>query len=133
MTIQERYEGIQNVLYKCGAEGCLFLCLCSIAEEVTGKPVDLVGAIRTCQKNWSLAADFNCNDSIRILSTLTGREWKRFEVTDPQFIAADNQYTVAKYVNGKKQHFRRRSWDVYDNSIAVREGKFVGLYVYEVI
>ena len=133
MTIQERYEGIQNILKRCGEEGCLFLSLCSIAEEVTGKPVDLIDAIRICQKNWSLGFDFTCNDSVRILATLTGKEWKRFETTNPQFTAADNQYTVAKYVNGKIMHFRRWGWDVYDASVTVRDGQLKSLYVYEVI
>lgn len=130
---RERYVGLQNILTECGKYGCLYLCLASIAEEATGLPVDLIKEIRIGQAAGWLAKDFTCNDSLAILTHMTGMEWTRlivpYRLFNPEAVGEDD-YTIAKWVLGRTTHFRRRSWDVYDNSNTVKRGRCDEIYMY---
>ena len=112
---------------------CFFLSLLSIAEEYTGRQVDLLDAARHCQqKGWCLDDFTICHDTA-ILSWLTGRKVTK-EVVDRLGIVKGNQYTVGKWLskNGESNHFRRRGWDVYEGSAAVRDGHLMCYYVYTI-
>lgn len=134
MTVRERYEGIQDLLAYAGAEGCHFLTLLSIAEECTKHNVDLIGTIRICIKKHWITSDFwVTNDGTPILEYLTGKKWTRKEVVKLPVIN-DNDYTEAIYYNPntKYHHYRRRSFDIKDNSITVRDGHIEKYYIYTV-
>ena len=52
------------------------------------------------------------------------------EVVQDAGIVRGNQYTIEKWVNGSRTHFRRRGWDVYANSQTVRKGYRMCTYKY---
>lgn len=128
---QQRYEGIQTLLNKCGNEGCLFLCLLSIAEEVIENKIDLIDAIHLClDKGW-IDETFYVNDSLAILRHLTGKSWMR--TTTPSLLRIGaKDYSIVIYHNNKTglTHYRRRPYDTLKTSVTVRDGSVQGYYIY---
>ena len=130
--IKSRYTGIQTKLKDISNYGCLFLSLCTIIEEVTEKEADIIGIIQeSMAKKW-LADDFTVNDSLAILSSFTGRNWKREIVNKLPDVIKDNEFTVEKWRNPKTggNHFRRRFVDTLINSQTVKIGKLECYYIY---
>ena len=131
-----RYEGVQNLIMHAN-ESCYFLCLLSVAEEERKRlgwsdaavPVDFLDAVRVCRDRGWLAEDFSVMYDIRILEWLTGRKVTK-EVTQEPGIVRGCQYTIEKWLWGKKTHFRRRGWDVYTNSQTVKNGTRMCYYKY---
>lgn len=131
ISSQERYEGIQSLLGKCGSDGCLFLCLLSIAEEVIDDKIDLIDVIHLClDKGW-IDKTFYVNDSLAILGYLTGKSWSRQSSPSLPVIGVKD-YSVAIYHNNKTglTHYRRRPYDTLTSSITVRDGYIQGYYIY---
>lgn len=132
MGVKERYTGIQTILGNCYEGGCLFLCLCSIAEEQTKKHVDLIDVIRTSLlRNW-LTPQFYVNDSLAILNYLTGKIWSRHTVNALPPIMDTAEYSVMIYYNKRTgyHHYRRRGYDTLVSSTTVKEGIVEGYYIY---
>lgn len=134
MLVRERYEGLQDLLLSAGGEGCHFLTLLSIAEEYHKCNVDLIDAIRACRLKGWIGPDFWVkNDGTPILEYLTNKKWTRKEVVNLPVIR-DNDYTEAIYYNPNTgyRHYRRRYFDVKNNSITVRDGYIEKYYIYTV-
>ena len=75
--IASRYKGIQSKLKFIGSDGCLFLCLCSIIEEITGQPADIINIVQeSMAKKW-LDNEFTVLDSLALLKEFTGKTFKR--------------------------------------------------------
>lgn len=131
--VRDRYEHIQTILEQNAKAGCLFLSLLSIAEEMTGHSIDMIDAIRDAQEQGWLGKDFTCNNQLAMLKRWTKKTWTRMVVPLELFDARavkENEYTVARYVRGETTHFRRRGYDVYANSLAVKTGYCESIYVY---
>ncbi len=130
--MKSRYEGSQNILWGI-RESCFFLSLLSIAEEYTGKKIDLIDAARLCMNKGLLKSDYFVCDDCKILSLLTGKNLRK-EVRDHCYALRGNQYSIEKWMNreGTGNHFKRRYFDVYENSRTVREGTLVCYYVYTI-
>lgn len=130
--IKDRYSGIQDLFRNIDTDGCLFLCLCTIIEEVTGKPADIVAMIQISRKNKWITPDFHINDSLQILNYFTGLTFKRREVGNLPSVIHENEFSIEKWYNPrtKKEHFKRRFVDTLLGSITVQEGKVAGYYIY---
>lgn len=131
--IEQRYAGCQSFLQ----EGCLFLSLCSIAEEVRRKPVDILDALAQCRKlGWvdelnNMAID----GQPRLLHYLTGLTWKREVLKKLPSRVPDEMYTIEKWVNPatRATHFRRRYVDTLKNSVTVQQGTLDSYYTYSIL
>ena len=133
IDVKARYEHLQTILEQNGKSGCLFLSILSIAEEVTGKRIDMIDAVRDAQEQGWLGKDFTCNNQLAMLNRWTGKTWSRMVIPYEQFdsrVVRKNDYTVMKYVRGTITHFRRRSFDVYRDSLTVRKGYCESIYMY---
>ena len=135
MTLQQlkvRYSGIQTLLDRIGESGCLFLALCSIIEEVTGLPADIVGIIQTSMANGWLRKDYEVKDSLSLLKAFTGKDWKRIEVPKLPDVIKDNEFTIEKWYNPRTRftHFKRRFADTLVSSTTVKEGSIKEYYIY---
>lgn len=132
MTTFERYTGIQDVLKKCGESGCNFLCICSIAEEVNSRPVDLISAYRKAKELHCMDDDFYVHNNLRLLYGLTGKNWLRREMSNIEGVLDKNEYSIAVYFNPRtgRHHYRRRSFDTLSASVTVNEGYIEKYYVY---
>lgn len=132
MDVKSRYRGIQSVLLNCGKEGCLFLALMSIAEEVRKEACDLINCINTLFEAKCIKSNFYVSDSLLMLGLLTGKKWHRREVTVLPPEIKENEFTIAQYYNKNTGfcHFRRRGWDTLWDSRTVREGVIKKYYIY---
>lgn len=142
--IRVKYTGLQTrfmeraVMLSCmGAESCLFLCLCSIAEEWFGdfnkeeRALDIAEFAVRCRDNGFIDDTWTCHTE-DILRLATGVAWRKEEVKALPTIVPDEMYTVEKWYNPRTgyTHFRRRWGDTVKDSVTVREGQFVGYYTF---
>lgn len=130
LRVKNRYEGCQSFL----SEGCLFLALCSIAEEARQKEVDILDALYYC-KDKGYIDDKNIM-SVRgqeeLLEYLTGKVWSREVMSELPLVVPDEMYTIEKWQNARTgfTHFKRRYMDTLINSVTVKEGELVEYYTY---
>lgn len=131
-VLRQRYDGIQTKMKQISDYGCLFLSLCSIIEEVTGKPADIIGFIQKCLSEKWIKDDYTVNDSIAILNFFTEKKWKRIEGKALPIVINDNEFTVEKWYNPKTKgnHFKRRFVDTVTNSNTCRIGGIECYYIY---
>lgn len=130
--IKKRYCGVQDYMAHIKDGGCLFLCLCTIIEEVTGIHADVIGIITKSIQNGWISGDYTVNDSLAILNAFTGKKFKRIEVKKLPDEIKEKQFTIEKWYNEKTgfNHFRRRFVDTLLNSQTVKKGKFECYYIY---
>lgn len=130
IAIERRYKGVQTFL----TEGCLFLSLCSIAEQVANMHIDILSAIQYAKsEDWiDKNNDMTEASQCALLGFLTGKKWHREEFTELPNPVPYNMYTVEKWVNtdSGRTHFRRRFVDTLTKSVTVARGKLSGYYGY---
>lgn len=130
LAIEKRYKGCQTFL----KEGCLFLSLCSIVEQVTDEPVDILEALAYAKQQHLIDSDNSMSEShqCEFLWQLTGKRWHRVVSKALANPVPKEMYTVEKWENPRTglTHFRRRFVDTLSNSITVKEGTLVAYYCY---
>lgn len=143
----EKYIGLQTKMLKSADEikqfgdySCLFLCLCSIAEEYNESHhsryrVDILADYLACRSKGYIGDEFFVKDSPAVLEYLTGQKWKREIVEKLPEPVPDNMYTVERWYNQKTRytHFRRRWGDTLVDSNTVRNGKLTNYYLFTVV
>ena len=130
--IASRYKGIQSKLKFIGSDGCLFLCLCSIIEEITGQPADIINIVQeSMAKKW-LDNEFTVLDSLALLKEFTGKTFKRTEVKKLPDIIKDNEFSIEVWQmpGSKGKHFKRRFVDTLVDSQTVKYGSIIEYYIY---
>lgn len=129
-AIVRRYEGVQTFL----TEGCLFLSLCSIAEQVVSGHIDILSTIQYAKAEGWIDSnnDMTKASQCALLSFLTGKQWRREEFTELPNPVPNEMYTVEKWINLNTGliHFRRRFVDTLTNSVTVAQGKLERYYGY---
>lgn len=130
--LKSRYAGIQTKLKNIDTDGCLFLCLCTIIEEITGKPADIIGIIQESKAKGWLGDDFNVKDSLELLKAYTGKSWNRKECKTLPAVIKDNEFSIEvwKKKNSTAKHFKRRFVDTLINSQTVKLGSISEYYIY---
>ena len=130
--LKARYNGIQDLLKYINTDGCLFLSLCSIIEEVTGKPVDLIGMIQKSKKEGWLTEDYEVKNSLLLLEEFTGKRWTRREETELPAVIHDWEFTIEEWLSPLTGfiHFKRRFVDTLFRSATVRNGRIKEYYIY---
>lgn len=128
--IEKRYAGVQSFL----KEGCLFLSLCSIIEELTKEKVDVLEAVAYAKKMLYINKnnEMTVQDQLDFLRDYTNKQWSRELMTELPTEIPLEMYTVEKWINPRTglTHFRRRRWDTLVDSVTVKEGCLVGYYGY---
>lgn len=79
-----KVPAIQDLAYCIGSDGCYFICLCAIAEEITGKEIDIVKTAKRMIDNniidydWKRPKSYKnmmyINDANKLLKTLGCKE-----------------------------------------------------------
>lgn len=130
--IKSRYAGIQSKLEGMDKTGCLFLCICTIIEEVTGLPCDIIGILQESMAKGWLDKDFTVKNSPAILHEYTGKKFRRVEVSTLPSVIKDNEFSIEHWVNPNtgKEHFKRRFVDTLTSSVTVKEGYIKEYYIY---
>ena len=140
--IKNRYNGIQTLMKNFSDSSCNLLSLCTIIEELTGKPADLIGIVQwgrnTLVKGTDkpvVEEDWTVNDNFAVLSKFSGKKkWKRTEVDKLPKKIKDNQFTFEiwkKKPTDAAMHIKRRFVDTLINSQTVKNGTIVKYYIYE--
>jgi hypothetical protein len=129
-AIVRRYEGVQTFL----TEGCLFLSLCSIAEQVVNGHIDILSTIQYAKAEGWIDSNNDMTEASQcaLLGFLTGKQWHREFMKVLPTIVPVEMFTVEKWMNSRtgKTHFRRRFVDTLERSVTVTEGTCVGYYGY---
>lgn len=140
--IKNRYNGIQTLMKNFSDSSCNLLSLCTIIEELTDKPADLIGIVQwgrnTLVKGTDkpvVEEDWTVNDNFAVLSKFSGKKkWKRTEVDKLPKKIKDNQFTFEiwkKKPTDAAMHIKRRFVDTLINSQTVKNGAIVKYYIYE--
>ena len=130
--MRSRYEDSQRVLWHM-QDACYFLCLLSIAEEYLDEKVDLLDAARHCMEQGWMKSDFFINEPTEIIKYLCKAKDVRWRMVQKVGLLKDNEYSLEKWKCGERTHFRRRYFDVYNNSTIVKDGNMVCYYVFTII
>lgn len=142
-AIKKRYEGIQTLMKNFSDSSCNLLSLCTVIEEVSGQPADLIGIVQWGRntkiskdsKTNIIDDDWTVNDNLAVLSKFSGKKkWKRTEVSELPKKIKDNQFTFEiwkKKPTDLAMHVKRRFVDTLINSQTVKTGKIVKYYIYE--
>lgn len=130
--IKLRYAGIQSKLEGIDEGGCLFLCLCTIIEEVTGLPCDIIGILQESMAKGWVKKDYTVADSLALLNEYTGKKFRRVEVATLPAEIKDNEFSIEKWFNPRTgfTHFKRRFVDTLASSVTVKEGFIKEYYIY---
>ena len=116
-------SGLQNTfIEEMSKSGCYFLCICELAERITGKRVDVLNtALYAFEENW-MWRDFTVQRPDLILADLIG---KKVKVEASNKLPTTCKYYVEKWFNPRTgfSHFRLHDWDSLTNSVTVKEGK----------
>ena len=132
--IKKRYDGIQSRMKKLGSDGCYFLCLCEIIEEVNGREVDLLKLVRECQDFGWIKDDYTVMNPTAILAYYTGHYYSMARVNIVPTVVHDNEFTIEKWYNPRTgyTHFKRRFVDTLKDSVTVKEGSVVEYYFFKI-
>ena len=135
LDVKARYQGFQSMCKIVNTDGCYFLALCSIIEEYTDCPLDLIDAIRVSQSKGWVDSEFTIKNAPKFLEYYTGKKWVRSEMVSRLPVKIlDNQFTVVIHYNKRTgfKHFKRRGFDTLDDSVTVKEGVILGYYIFTV-
>lgn len=126
--IKNRWSGLQTIW----SSGCYFFALLTIAEESTGKHIDLIDATRKALEKGYINNDGFVNNPCGLLKYLTGKTFDHDISTKLPAIISDKMYTIEKWVSNKtgKTHFKRRFVDTLLNSKTVAEGNIDCYYIF---
>ena len=141
-------DGIQTFLNEAGESGCYALCLIDVAEEYTGKDMDIVrclldgvksGAIQYRWNDAGFADNMYVSYPALFLEQMTGKKWS---VTHGEAYLADQKPPAGTYVINRWErkatgrttgHFERNRFHPVENSLTVSQGKLVSTRICEVI
>ena len=126
--IKHRWSGLQTTW----KDGCYFFALLTIAEEVTGKRIDLVTVTRMMLDKGFLNTDGYVSNPCAMLKELTGRTFRHDICSFLPDAILSNMYTIEKWVNPKTKftHFKRRFVDTLLNSKTIAEGHIDCYYIF---
>ena len=135
-------DGIQNLAYSLGQNGCYALCLIDVAEEYLNEGLDVLlaviqgiksGFIRYNWDNWADPDNFYVNDPAGFLKMLTLKKWRVVHDAAGRRPSKSGEYVVRRYelvITGRtSSHFERDRFKPYANCKTVRLGKEVSTRV----
>lgn len=122
-------DGIQNLIYSLGGEGCYTLCLLDVAEEYLGHSVNILDVVNLAiykgyiyydWKNWKNPQNFYVEKPGMLLKLATGVDWMVLNEDAGRLPNGQNQYIIRRYErkNTTKtySHFSRDTFQPYLNN-----------------
>lgn len=130
---------IQDLAYSVGQRGCYFICLCSIAEKITGVEVDVLKTAKFMidQKlidyDWVRPRAYKNSmyvfDADKILELLGCGEYKVNKQKElPE--GYDGFYVIRHTYEGST-HFTLPDYDSYTDSPIIKNGRVTAYYLIE--
>lgn len=135
-------NGMQNLAYSLGSTGCYTLCLIDVAEEYSGKKIDILAVVEDAiskgyiyynWENWNDPDNFFVKQPALFLEMLTGKKWTVSHDLAGKEKRKENEYIIRRYeckqTGTTKAHFERDVFKPYLNSRTVRYGEEVSTRV----
>lgn len=129
-------KAVQDLAYCIGSDGCYFICLCAIAEEIAGKEIDVIKTAKAMIDNNLLDYDWKrpkayknmmyVFDADKILKALGCKEHIEKVKELPE--GYDGKYII-RYSKGGYTHFVLPDYDSLTNSNCVANGKITAYYL----
>lgn len=131
-----KVPAIQDLAYCIGSDGCYFICLCAIAEEITGKEIDIVKTAKRMIDNNIIDYDWKrpkayknmmyINDADKLLKALGCKE--HIEKVDELPKDYKGKYIVRYTLEGNT-HFVLPNYNSITYSKCVSEGRISKYYL----
>jgi hypothetical protein len=116
-----------------GREGCYFLCIVRIAEEITGSRIDAVAVYLFAVARQWMDKDCYLVQPHRILEHMTGQRWTPIK-EDRAYQVQPGEKEVLRYerTEGRttQAHFVLPDYDPYGDSLTVRNGRIVSKRIF---
>lgn len=129
-------QAIQDLAWCVGSDGCYFICLCAIAEEITGKEIDIVKSAKKMIDGKLLDYDWKrpkayknmmyVTDADKILKTLGCKEHIEKVTELPK--GYKGKYIIRYSLNGNT-HFVLPGYNSITYSNCVANGKITAYYL----
>ena len=131
-----KIPAVQDLAYCLGSDGCYYICLCIIAEEITGKEIDLIKTAKRMIDNKLLDYDwrrpkaykntFYVTDADKLLKALGCKE--HVEKVDELPKDYKGKYIVRYTLDGNT-HFVLPNYNSITYSRCVAEGRISKYYL----
>lgn len=131
-----KIPAVQDLAYCLGSDGCYYICLCIIAEEITGKEIDLIKTAKRMIDNKLLDYDwrrpksyknmFYVTDADKLLKALGCKE--HIEKVDELPKDYKGKYIVRYTLEGST-HFVLPNYNSITYSKCVAEGRISKYYL----
>lgn len=131
-----KVPAIQDLAWCLGSDGCYYICLCAIAEEITGKGIDLIKTAKRMIDNKIIDYDwkrpkayknmFYVTDADKLLKALGCKE--HIEKVDELPKGYKGKYIVRYTLNGNT-HFVLPNYNSITYSNCVANGRISKYYL----
>lgn len=126
-------EARQKVMEIIGREGCYFLCLVRIAEEITGSRIDAIAVYLFAVARKFMDQTCYLVDPCKILEHMTGQKWTVTK-EDRTYKAQPGEKEVLRYERTEGRttnaHFVLPDYDPYGDSATLRNGRMVSKRIF---
>ena len=131
-----KIPAVQDLAWCIGSDGCYFICLCAVAEEITGKEIDIIKTAKRMIDNNLLDYDWKrpkayknmmyVTDADKILKTLGCKEHIEKVTELPKDYKG--KYIMRYSLNGVT-HFVLPNYNSITYSNCVANGKITAYYL----
>ena len=131
-----KIPAVQDLAWCLGSDGCYYICLCAIAEEITGKEIDLIKTAKRMIDNKILDYDFKrpkayknmfyVTDADKLLKALGCKE--HIEKVDELPKGYKGKYIVRYTLDGNT-HFVLPNYNSITYSNCVANGRISKYYL----
>jgi hypothetical protein len=123
----------QKIMETIGREGCYFLCLVRIAEQLSGTRIDAIPVYLESVERLFMDADCFLTHPDRVLELMTGRRWTVRKV-DKRYQVSGSEIEVLRYerTEGRRTlaHFVLPDYDPMGISLTVQNGYLVSKRIF---
>lgn len=134
-----KIKAVQDLAWCIGSDGCYFICLCAVAEEITGKEIDIIKTAKKMIDNGLIDYDYKrpksyknmlyVFDADKLLNTLG---CKGYHVRKVDELPKDyNGYYIIRYTLDGNTHFVLKNYNSITYSRCVAEGRISKYYLIE--
>jgi hypothetical protein len=126
-------EARQRIMERIGKDGCYFLCLVRLAEEIIGDRIDAIDVyLFAVDRQWMDQDCFMVQPN-RVLEHMTGVRWS-VRKQDKTYQTQPGEKEVLRYERTQGRvtyaHFVLPDYDPYGDSLTVRNGRLVSKRIF---
>jgi hypothetical protein len=123
----------QKIMETIGRDGCYFLCLVKLAENITGTRIDAIPVYLEAVERQFMDSDCYLVRPDRIMELMTGRQWtvrkvdRKYQIQGKELEVLRYERTVGRTTIG---HFVLPDYDPLGTSLTVQNGYLVSKRIF---